>query len=54
MATDDGCGISADNGRRGGLTNMASRAEQIDGHCHLATPPGGGTEVRWTVPLPGL
>ena len=52
MVTDDGRGISADNGRRSGLANMASRAEQIGGHCHLATPPGGGTEVHWTVPLP--
>ena len=54
MVTDDGCGISADNGRRSGLANMASRAEQIGGHCHLATPPAGGTEVHWTVPLPDL
>jgi signal transduction histidine kinase len=54
MVTDDGCGISADNGRRSGLANMASRAEQIGGRCLLATPPGGGTEVHWTVPLPDL
>ena len=54
MVTDDGCGISADNGRRSGLANMASRAEQVGGHCRLATPPGGGTEVRWIVPLPDL
>jgi signal transduction histidine kinase len=54
MVTDDGCGISADNRRRSGLANMASRAEQIGGHCHLATPSGGGTEVHWTVPLPDL
>jgi signal transduction histidine kinase len=54
MVTDDGCGISADNGRRSGLANMASRAEQIGGHCRLATAPGGGTEVRWIVPLPDL
>jgi signal transduction histidine kinase len=52
--TDDGCGISIDNERRSGLVNMASRAEQIDGHCDLATPPGGGTQVHWTVPLPDL
>jgi signal transduction histidine kinase len=50
--TDDGCGISTYNERRSGLVNMASRAEQIGGHCHLATPPGGGTQVHWTVPLP--
>ncbi len=51
IVTDDGCGISPDNERRSGLANMASRAEQIGGRCHLATPPGGGTQVRWTVPL---
>jgi signal transduction histidine kinase len=51
MVTDDGCGISADNGRRSGLANVAARTEQIGGHCRLATPPGGGTEVHWTVPL---
>jgi signal transduction histidine kinase len=54
MVTDDGCGISADNGRRSGLANMASRAEQIGGQCHLATSPAGGTEVHWAVPLPAL
>ena len=54
MVADDGCGISADNGRRSGLANMASRAEQIGGNCRLATPRGGGTEVHWTFPLPDL
>ena len=53
MVADDGCGVSADNGCRSGLANIASRAEQIGGHCHLATPPAGGTELHWTVPLPG-
>jgi signal transduction histidine kinase len=51
--TDDGCGVGADNQRRSGLDNMAARAEQLGGGCHLATPPGGGTDVHWTVPLPG-
>lgn len=49
--TDDGCGISADNQRHGGLANMASRAEQVGGDCHLTTPLGGGTEVNWTAPF---
>ena len=49
--TDDGCGISADNQRHSGLANMASRAEQIGGDCHLTTPLGGGTEVNWTAPF---
>ncbi|WP_240760809.1 GAF domain-containing sensor histidine kinase [Mycolicibacterium sp. CR10] len=52
--TDDGCGISADSDRRSGLANMVTRAEQLGGYCHLATPTGGGTEVRWTAPLPNL
>ena len=35
---DDGCGISADNDRRSGLTNLRRRAEQVGGACehHLA------------------
>ena len=49
--TDNGCGISADNQRHSGLANMASRAEQIGGNCHLTTPVGGGTEVNWTAPF---
>lgn len=54
LVADDGCGISAHDKRRSGLANMASRAEHVGGRCQLATPPGGGTEVRWTVPLTGL
>jgi signal transduction histidine kinase len=49
--THDGCGLTADNQRQSGLANMASRAEQIGGDCHLATPLGGGTELNWTAPL---
>ena len=52
--TDNGCGIRADEGRRSGLANMASRANNAGGHCHLAAPAGGGTQVHWTVPLPEL
>ncbi len=54
LVADDGCGIGVHDERGSGLANMASRAEQAGGHCHLASPPGGGTEVRWTVPLTGL
>ena len=42
MVTDDGCGIGVDNGRRSGLANIASRADPVGGHCHLAAPQGGG------------
>ena len=52
--TDDGCGISADNQRRSGLANMASRADQLGGDCHLDSPSSGGTQVHWRVPLPDV
>ena len=52
--SDDGCGIGADNRRRSGLANMQRRAEQLGGDCHLSSPPGGGTQVQWTVPLPDV
>jgi signal transduction histidine kinase len=49
--TDNGCGISPDTQGHSGLANMASRAEQMGGDCHLTTPVGGGTEVNWTAPF---
>ena len=49
--TDDGCGISAADQRHSGLANVACRAEQIGGNCHVTTPLGGGTEVNWTAPF---
>ena len=49
--TDDGCDINADNQHHSGLANMASRAEQVGGDCHLTRPPGGGTAVNWTAPF---
>jgi signal transduction histidine kinase len=51
---DNGRGIPADNQRRRGLANMAHRAQQVGGNCHISTPPAGGTHVRWTAPLMGL
>jgi signal transduction histidine kinase len=50
--TDNGCGIPADNERRSGLANLLRRAEQVGGSCQVTTPPEGGTQVRWTAPLP--
>lgn len=49
--TDDGCGISVDNQRSSGLANMQRRAEQLGGACTITSAAGGGTAVRWTVPL---
>jgi signal transduction histidine kinase len=49
---DDGIGTTPrdlEGGR--GLASMAERAESLGGSFRLATPPGGGTEVSWQVPL---
>ncbi|MEE4590817.1 GAF domain-containing protein [Streptomyces sp. DSM 41524] len=49
--TDDGVGIP-EGGRRSGLRNMAERAEKLGGELELGEPPGGGTRLVWSVPLP--
>lgn len=49
--TDNGSGIPAESTRRSGLANMRQRAEQACGTCEFNTPPGGGTQVLWSVPL---
>ena len=36
--TDNGCGIPPDSQRRSGLANMAHRAEQLGGTCHITMP----------------
>ena len=48
---DNGCGIPPEITRRSGLANMRQRAEQLGGTCEFSTPPDGGTQVRWSVPL---
>jgi signal transduction histidine kinase len=54
---DDGVGIDAGTPAAGpegrGLANMADRAASLGGSLSLSPRPGGGTEVRWQVPLPG-
>ncbi|MFF1870493.1 GAF domain-containing protein [Kitasatospora herbaricolor] len=47
---DDGVGIPA-QGRRSGLRNLAERAEGLGGSLELASPPGGGARLVWSVPL---
>ncbi|NMN99811.1 GAF domain-containing protein [Gordonia sp. TBRC 11910] len=47
---DDGCGIPSDAHRRG-LRNLADRAVECGGRLTLAVPAGGGTELKWVVPL---
>lgn len=49
--TDDGVGI-APGEHRGGLRNMARRAQDLGGTLETADAPGGGTVLTWRVPLP--
>ncbi|MEU1409256.1 GAF domain-containing sensor histidine kinase [Streptomyces sp. NPDC005728] len=49
--SDDGKGIPP-GGRRSGLRNMAERAEQLGGRLEVTSADGGGTTLRWRVPLP--
>ncbi|RIQ18224.1 sensor histidine kinase [Jiangella rhizosphaerae] len=49
QVTDDGIGLPAQR-RHSGLANLAQRAEQLGGSFEAAGN-GGGTVVRWQVPL---
>ena len=49
--TDNGRGIDPANTRRSGLANMARRAQQLSGTCHISAPPTGGTRLHWSAPL---
>jgi signal transduction histidine kinase len=51
VVTDDGTGLPEPLPTGSGLKNMVARAERWRGHCAVSARPGGGTEVRWTVPL---
>jgi signal transduction histidine kinase len=46
---DDGVGIQSN--RRSGLANLAQRAREHGGRFDVSSPPGGGTLLRWDVPL---
>jgi signal transduction histidine kinase len=48
---DDGRGIDPDVTRRSGLANLVTRAEALGGDCTIDSEPGGGTTIRWQVPL---
>ncbi|WP_091467003.1 GAF domain-containing sensor histidine kinase [Paenarthrobacter nitroguajacolicus] len=47
---DDGCGFK-DPAPGNGLTNMARRAEEMNGTYNVASAPGKGTSLTWSVPL---
>ena len=48
---DDGQGVPAGLGRRSGLANLAARAAELGGALRVASPPTGGSELQWAVPL---
>jgi signal transduction histidine kinase len=48
--TDNGVGISP-GVRRSGLANLEQRARECGGALSLEPPDGGGTQLRWQVPL---
>lgn len=50
---DDGVGMPRGGGR-GGLRNLAERAERLGGtlSVHARAEPGGGTVLEWRIPLP--
>jgi signal transduction histidine kinase/ligand-binding sensor domain-containing protein len=45
-------GVFSSAGGHFGLIGMRERAERLGGELHLASQPGGGTEVEVTVPIP--
>jgi signal transduction histidine kinase len=47
---DNGRGIAA-TGRRSGIANMRARAERFHGSMDIGRADGGGTHVRWCVPV---
>jgi signal transduction histidine kinase len=49
--TDDGKGITGDI-TGSGLTNLRHRAQECGGEFSIQDAPGGGTVLRWSVPLP--
>jgi signal transduction histidine kinase len=56
---DDGSGIGAGSGtdgtaHRGGLRNLAERAEQLGGTLQVGSADDRGTELCWRVPLPEI
>ena len=50
---DDGIGVDGPRAGVGrGLENMVARARQLGGECELVAEDGGGTLLRWSVPVP--
>jgi len=56
---DDGTGFDPDAvperpGRGNGLKNLHQRLEKLGGRCEVNSTPGSGTEIKFTVFIPGL
>lgn len=53
VVTDDGVGLATDGaGRRSGVANIDSRAQELGGSCLLQrVSESGGTRLTWRVPL---
>jgi signal transduction histidine kinase len=53
IVTDDGVGVDQDGGgRRSGLANLSSRAQDLGGHCTLErVDASGGSRLTWQAPL---
>lgn len=49
--SDNGVGLPRELTRRGGLANMAERATRWNGTLAIHDVPGGGTQLRWSVPI---
>ena len=49
---DDGIG-GADTHKGSGLIGLKDRVEVLGGHMQIASPPGGGTSLRITIPVKG-
>ncbi|MDE3075096.1 MAG: PAS domain S-box protein [Chloroflexota bacterium] len=50
--SDDGHGFNPSTARRGlGLSSIAGRASELDGHWELTSQPGGGTTLEVRLPL---
>jgi hypothetical protein len=52
---DDGAGFDSNEDSRGmGTANMRTRAEELGGQFELATRPGEGTTMKFSIPCRGL
>jgi signal transduction histidine kinase len=49
--TDDGVGVPEEVLGGRGLTNLANRAEKLDGTFDITAEPTGGSRLTWRVPV---